>query len=134
MPLLLKKYLYSSSSLSRRKIASLQHFSKKIVDKHIWQWMWTVVIFQVTMKLRTTQKQIMLVCLFCIYACINIKKCKRKHMSIHIHLHIYVAPLICITPTHYKNSICIGKCKIANVSKHEWRQINGIHTVKMANK
>ena len=49
-------------------------------------------------------------------------------MSIHIPLHthkslkrmcLYVAPLICITPTHYKNSICIGKCKIANVSKHE---------------
>ena len=35
------------------------------------------------------------------------------------HMCLHVAPLICITPTHYKNFICIGKCKIANVSKHE---------------
>ena len=146
MPLLLKKYFYSSSSLSRRKIASLQHFSQKIVDKHIWQWMWTVVIFQVTMKLRTTQKQIMLRVLFRIYACINIRKtCRitlihtyispRAHIhTCHKHVCSYVASLIHITPTHNKNSIYIRKCKIANVSKHERWQINRIHIVKSANK
>ena len=145
MPLLLKKYF------SRIVRLHLCNISLKIVDRHIWQWMWTVVIFQVTMKLRTTGKQIRSCFLFSIYACINMeKKIKKTYADRHTHTHTYthwyshvslvrkyscVATLIHITtPTHYKNSICIGKCKIANISKHERRQMNGIHTVKPANK
>ena len=60
----------------------------------------------------------------------------RTHTNTHVlkHMCLYVASLKSTTPTHCKNSICIGKCKISNVSKHERRQINGIHTVKPANK
>ena len=110
----------------------LCNISLTIVDKHIWQWMWTVVIFQVTMKLRTRRKQIRLL-LFSIYVFVNIKE------SIHICTYTHMYPCthyswIRVTPTHYKNSICIGKYEIANVSKHERRQMNGIHTVKPANK
>ena len=87
MPLLLKKYF------SRIVRLHLCNISLKIVDKHIWQWMWTVVIFQVTMKLRTTEKQISS-CLCSRRVCINMKMkitnifrhtLQQKHTLTHTH-------------------------------------------------
>ena len=67
MLLLLKKYFLRIVRLH------LCNISLKIVDRQIWQWMWTVVIFQVTMKLRTTGKQISS-CWYRIQACIKMEK------------------------------------------------------------
>ena len=66
----------------------LCNISLTIVDKHIWQWMWTVVIFQVTMKLRTRRKQIRLL-LFSIYVFVNIREsihiCTQSHSHVPVH-------------------------------------------------
>ena len=82
----------------------LCNISFKIVDRHIWQWMWTVVIFQVTMKLRTTGKQISS-CLCSIYACINIE---RKITNMYVRTRIYYKHTQ-FTHTHRHTNMSLNK-------------------------